>query len=811
VGTVEEYYHWLQSAFVHTAFSPNTFDGATRRADVPAGRVLGANVILGAVRIAQLRAAPTVCPGPGKIRHSSHAAAPPIGPGSSGFRCFEWGEEAEAEGAFGHFTPPLPDPNNATAVLAGAAAAARPTPFLRNGIYATTGAPVAGDPVTVERGFRYSFSYTDRLHQRLGSPTHAVSFNPRDGLAANSAAVRNLTRSGFIDLQTRAVFVDLAVYNPQLDLVCQVRLIAEMPVGGGVMTSYEIEADRLYETVGAAQLLRKIVIGAFYGYYLSSELVGMWRWDKGAAAYLSRSRHLMMMINILLYVLYLYFFFHAKHWLPDSLTADSAAFYPEVREALQELAMATKLQATNTFLNWFKMITYLSYAPSFAVLTDTLSTAAPEILGFAFIFFVIFFGFAQAHAMVLNTKLEQFRSLGDAHFALMRSLLGDFDFGQLRDADPWMGPFFFVLFVGLAIFVILNMLIAIISDSYSVCREEMQAKPKVDLVKEVREYVTEVVLGLPVVGTMLRESHKAAEKSAKAVAAASHKSVKAVAGNVRKRASNLGVHTHGGLFAAVVDGVKPARPTQASLLAAVDADGDGLITKAELNDIDVDGDGVITREELESKIFERQLLATIAGSPPEAPCQAPLGRPTEAGPGGGGGRAGEPACGRPGREPARAGCGPVQPLGGAAHLAVGLAVGASASAARARGGARQQLALAARRQVDAAAAQLAAAQDLLRLADMLGDDTGGAGLAAAASVATAVTRGGGGGGGGGDGSVVLAGGGAFAVAEVLAVAEARKLLGHVIEVLAPGSGSNSGEATIAEVPASAAALVTCDL
>ena len=38
--------------------------------------------------------------------------------------------------------------------------------------------------------------------------------------------------------------------------------------------------------------------------------------------------------------------------------------------------------------------------------------------------------------MVLHTKLEQFRTLGDSHLALMRSLLGDFDFDQLRAADP---------------------------------------------------------------------------------------------------------------------------------------------------------------------------------------------------------------------------------------------------------------------------------------------------------------------------------------------------------------------------------------
>ena len=37
VATAEEFYHWLQSAFLHTVFSPNTFDGPVRREDVPVG------------------------------------------------------------------------------------------------------------------------------------------------------------------------------------------------------------------------------------------------------------------------------------------------------------------------------------------------------------------------------------------------------------------------------------------------------------------------------------------------------------------------------------------------------------------------------------------------------------------------------------------------------------------------------------------------------------------------------------------------------------------------------------------------------
>jgi hypothetical protein len=40
--------------------------------------------------------------------------------------------------------------------------------------------------------------------------------------------------------------------------------------------------------------------------------------------------------------------------------------------------------------------------------------------------------------MILRSKSVEFRTLGDSHFALMRSLLGDFNFAAMREADPYM-------------------------------------------------------------------------------------------------------------------------------------------------------------------------------------------------------------------------------------------------------------------------------------------------------------------------------------------------------------------------------------
>lgn len=86
--------------------------------------------------------------------------------------------------------------------------------------------------------------------------------------------------------------------------------------------------------------------------------------------------------------------------------------------------------------------------------------------GFAVIFVVMFYGFAAAHMMTFGTKLQSYRNLTSSSFSLLEALLGEFDLFALARAQWLMGPTFFVLFIALAALVVLNVLIAIISDAY---------------------------------------------------------------------------------------------------------------------------------------------------------------------------------------------------------------------------------------------------------------------------------------------------------------------------------------------------------
>eukprot|EP01025_Chloroclados_australasicus_P020719 TRINITY_DN21864_c0_g1_i1.p1 TRINITY_DN21864_c0_g1~~TRINITY_DN21864_c0_g1_i1.p1 ORF type:complete len:254 (+),score=30.25 TRINITY_DN21864_c0_g1_i1:145-906(+) len=76
--------------------------------------------------------------------------------------------------------------------------------------------------------------------------------------------------------------------------------------------------------------------------------------------------------------------------------------------------------------------------------------------------------------MAFGTRMEQYRNLKESFYAVVRALLMDFDLQELRNANLWLGPVFFGTFILLAVFVLLNMFIAIISDAYSETRMELQ-------------------------------------------------------------------------------------------------------------------------------------------------------------------------------------------------------------------------------------------------------------------------------------------------------------------------------------------------
>ena len=69
--------------------------------------------------------------------------------------------------------------------------------------------------------------------------------------------------------------------------------------------------------------------------------------------------------------------------------------------------------------------------------------------------------------VVYMRTINWFAAIHFASFTLFRIILGDFDFHALEQANRVLGPIFFITYVFFVFFVLLNMFLAIINDTYA--------------------------------------------------------------------------------------------------------------------------------------------------------------------------------------------------------------------------------------------------------------------------------------------------------------------------------------------------------
>lgn len=123
--------------------------------------------------------------------------------------------------------------------------------------------------------------------------------------------------------------------------------------------------------------------------------------------------------------------------------------------------------AITAFLSWIKFFKYISFNKTMTQLSSTLGRCAKDIAGFAVMFYIVFFAYAQLGFLLFGAIVSDYSTFTNTFFTLFRIILGDFDFTSLESASRYLGPIYFLTYVFFVFFVLLNMFLAIINDTYS--------------------------------------------------------------------------------------------------------------------------------------------------------------------------------------------------------------------------------------------------------------------------------------------------------------------------------------------------------
>jgi len=131
----------------------------------------------------------------------------------------------------------------------------------------------------------------------------------------------------------------------------------------------------------------------------------------------------------------------------------------------------TYLLGFSCFFSTIKFVHLCRFNPRLLFFTKTLQYAANELISFSLMFSIIFLAFLSLFYLLFLSKLESCADLLATAQMLFEMTLMKFDTKGFIDADAFLGPFCFALFIIIIVFVCLSMFLSIIIDNFRRARK----------------------------------------------------------------------------------------------------------------------------------------------------------------------------------------------------------------------------------------------------------------------------------------------------------------------------------------------------
>mmetsp|Transcript_5397 Transcript_5397/g.13058 ORF Transcript_5397/g.13058 Transcript_5397/m.13058 type:complete len:766 (+) Transcript_5397:143-2440(+) len=109
--------------------------------------------------------------------------------------------------------------------------------------------------------------------------------------------------------------------------------------------------------------------------------------------------------------------------------------------------------------------------PRLALVTRTMTSAATDLIHFGIVFSSVFLAFAVAGVMLFGGEVLDFGTLDRAIIACFRVVHGDFQWDEISRVGRAEAATWLILFIIIMVMMLVNMLIAIVLDHYTKCKE----------------------------------------------------------------------------------------------------------------------------------------------------------------------------------------------------------------------------------------------------------------------------------------------------------------------------------------------------
>ena len=314
---------------------------------------------------------------------------------------------------------------------------------------------------------KWNYSSTDDGYVQLLGDTKSEALT----------TLRNLKDGVWVDRGTRLIDFEFTIYNANINLFCIILIEFHFPITGGLDISANINTLKMIRYVTDWDyfvLALEVVFILYLVYYTVEELmeIRVHKWK-----YFTSGWNVYDIVIIVTGVTgvccSIYMHFEALSLLKEVTDTGGKQFVDFANLGSKQRSF-NETVAVFVLLAWLKLFKYLNFNKTMLHLGTTLKRCAKDVLAFVVMFLIVFLGFACWGFKTFGAQLESFSTFPTTMVTLFRLVLGDFNFDELEEVRPVIGPIYFVSYVLLIFFVLINMFLAIINDTYVAVGEDIE-------------------------------------------------------------------------------------------------------------------------------------------------------------------------------------------------------------------------------------------------------------------------------------------------------------------------------------------------
>ncbi|CAF1184626.1 unnamed protein product [Adineta ricciae] len=322
----------------------------------------------------------------------------------------------------------------------------------------------------VEKAFTYQSS--DELDTFIYAGTYAsygsggYVYEFRGGFIDVRNNISRLHALGWIDEKTRAVIIQLTLYNPNVRLFTAVTILAEFLSTGGVFTSARFEPISFDAFTSRSQLLCTIIYMLLVVYFMWIELRSFIELKRKYFYHFWSYVQLGLIVCSWTSVGIYTWRYNECQRIGQLFSETNGYVYINLQFASYVNDLLTYLLGFCCFFGTIQLIRLCRFNPRLCLFVHTLKHSAKELLSFMFMFAIMFMSFLCLFYLLFMSQLPECASLLGTAQMLFEMTLMKFDAHDLSEAAAFLGPFCFSLFIVFVVFICISMFLSIVVDNF---------------------------------------------------------------------------------------------------------------------------------------------------------------------------------------------------------------------------------------------------------------------------------------------------------------------------------------------------------